>query len=68
MDHWSTAHIPLLIISVFSLVLAGSLGRFRPADREPYQEVALRRFRIALAILGIGGIIGLLRLWMSGAR
>ena len=66
MGHWSTAHMPLLIISLVSLSLAASLGRFRPADLEPYQEVAFRRFRIALAILGIGGFIGLIRLWMSG--
>jgi hypothetical protein len=60
---WSQSHTFLLIVSPLAILGFWFLRRFEDDPGTPY-AIAMRRFRIAMLIGGIGGLFGLLRLWL----
>ena len=61
---WTALHTLLLVLCPLAIVAALVLRRYE-SDEADYASVALRRFRISLLIGGVGGLIGLARLWLS---
>jgi hypothetical protein len=58
------AQVVLLAISTLGIYWYWTSRHEEDASDEPY-NIAIRRFRIALLIGGIGGLLGFIRLWIK---
>jgi len=61
---WSPVYTLLLILSPLAILAFWYLRRWEDDPSSPFC-IAMRRFRISLLISGIGGLFGLLRLWLK---
>jgi hypothetical protein len=63
----SAAHFMLLIVSPVAVFGYFYLRRWEGEPGSPY-AIAIRRFRQAMLIAGLGGLFGLLRLWLMSQK
>jgi len=54
----------MLVLSPLAIFAFFYFRRYETGDDSPYDKT-IQRFRIALLIIGIGGLLGLLRLWLT---
>ena len=60
-EHWTGYHTLVLVLSSLAILSNWILRRLEDDPKSPYTK-ALRRFRLALVIGGIAGLVGLIRL------
>jgi hypothetical protein len=61
---WSSAHTMVLILGPLAIFGFWYFRRWEDDPKSPY-TVMIRRYRIAMLIGGIGGILALIRFWIS---
>ena len=54
----------MLVLSPIAIFVYFYFRRYETGDGSPYDKM-MQRFRIALLIIGIGALLGLLRLWLA---
>jgi hypothetical protein len=60
---WTPAHTLLLIVCPLAIFGFFYLRRFEDDGYTTPYTIAMRRFRFAMLISGVGGLLGLLRFW-----